>query len=1272
MFGKWHLGDESRRNWPLNRGFEKARGFHFSGIGSHASWHVDVNSATQKHACVGSDASNVYDLIWDDIQPVQSGANVVHVESNSSQWVGSDYIRAGLSMDTQWSLYNDAYQRHQEREAGDAAATQQLNDFETAYESTNYVIKTIKEQTVETIQQSVAGTPFFIYAATPAMRTSGFANDAQRRRVYDNLKSHVDTCIWDASAQSQPSDTSMNALKTAWEAAGNSWSTVQSELYCNSAEKDDRFKTYAYASSVEDLINATVEALYTKGIWENTLIITTADNGAWLGQKSLNNFPLRGGKNSYLEGGSRMHTAISGGFLPAALRGKVSNALTSNVDFWPTLSWLAGGDPYYDPREDHTGYGQQGFAPNSVDGINMVHSWNKMVDSGQSADEYVNGLHRYIYHCGMDDCDEPDSIYNYADTDHIFKVYSSDNQIPHLMSAPGPCREDDDSDKGAMAGADVFDPNRNPFNVGCTTAMVLNRVYPCGLDTCSGAAMCPHSNPCVFNLETDQYEQSVTGDYPDRMRNSLPTISNHAARTHVPLSGANAAASTYQYECAERVCWWDPQPNGDIYTKLRCPSGYYGYYFDANVEPDVLVETNRTTLSSAPKKPGCDGVTWTGTKKATFCDDQDFTGKFDGYANYMEGEMIDSYRDLTSLASVASTCGDACHTNPLCHSFTTNRDGNGATTYNCQLWRVQDGHLDDSVHVYFGSSFGWFYNDPMTFVKLPLPPPSQPPPPPPEPPPSPLPSPPPLPSPQPFLPPSPPPPPVAPSPNVPGYTFSHKGYWDGYINQGTRLSLEACANTCNAIPTCLGFSRSDVGEYCYTYDSSSTFTQSDSAVDWAYTRNVSPPPPPSPPSDPPSPSHPPPAPPPRPPAYPVGDRNTCADFQRRWQLAIDDAEAAASSNMYVDGTSRQSLHDYAFSRQCWTYSDTDGPGGADSAKNLCTNNMEQWGFKSNWWKNVPENEWLNTNIFQYEGRPSPTDIDSFVFMGDVLFGKFRMCKWIYNDDATPYGCQPGSDVYLSVTHSSFRFPGGEDNPETAAPTDGTTICDPDGTYAPTIAFPATATTDSEGADDGDTRLGRITPTDPPPPVAPPAPPHPPASPETPEYIVAFLDGRYRDNVFSYTQPFCNQENDRHATTAIECYENVPGGNARDPAMLTSPATWNEGYRCALDGNGTWKWTDAPIASLSGLYLCRTTLADTNGYLYSAPVKNIRGFASTFHENVTIPFVRGVRSTDIAYVNTLCGVFCAVDKALVGALTINGTSCSTVTTVMVAYSDPDFC
>lgn len=80
----------------------------------------------------------------------------------------------------------------------------------------------------------------------------------------------------------------------------------------------------------------------------------------------------------------RIHTSLGGGYLPPTLRGKVSNVLSSNVDFWPTFSWLSGLDPYFDPKEDMAAYGLadagggKKFAPNAPDGVNLVHSWNKV------------------------------------------------------------------------------------------------------------------------------------------------------------------------------------------------------------------------------------------------------------------------------------------------------------------------------------------------------------------------------------------------------------------------------------------------------------------------------------------------------------------------------------------------------------------------------------------------------------------------------------------------------------------------------------------------------------------------------------------------------------------------------------------------------------------------------------------------------------------------------------------------------------------------------
>ena len=59
-----------------------------------------------------------------------------------------------------------------------------------------------------------------------------------------------------------------------------------------------------------------------EGLFENTLIIFSSDNG---GDLSKNNWPLRGSKYSDFEGGIRTAALVSGGYLPANVRGTVNS-----------------------------------------------------------------------------------------------------------------------------------------------------------------------------------------------------------------------------------------------------------------------------------------------------------------------------------------------------------------------------------------------------------------------------------------------------------------------------------------------------------------------------------------------------------------------------------------------------------------------------------------------------------------------------------------------------------------------------------------------------------------------------------------------------------------------------------------------------------------------------------------------------------------------------------------------------------------------------------
>lgn len=101
----------------------------------------------------------------------------------------------------------------------------------------------------------------------------------------------------------------------------------------------------------EGIGNITI-ALQEKGMLSNTLIVFTTDNGGPTSQKpgydnvGSSNWPLRGGKHSIFEGGSRGVAAVWAGdetrLLPQALRGTKATQLMHGADWLPTLCGIVG------------------------------------------------------------------------------------------------------------------------------------------------------------------------------------------------------------------------------------------------------------------------------------------------------------------------------------------------------------------------------------------------------------------------------------------------------------------------------------------------------------------------------------------------------------------------------------------------------------------------------------------------------------------------------------------------------------------------------------------------------------------------------------------------------------------------------------------------------------------------------------------------------------------------------------------------------------------
>merc|ERR1719230_750451 len=83
-----------------------------------------------------------------------------------------------------------------------------------------------------------------------------------------------------------------------------------------------------------------VETLKKAGLYDNTLIVLTGDNGAantFMG----NPFPFKGQKRSNWEGGIRTPTFVSGGFVPESVRGTASKRLATLWDWYATFASLA-------------------------------------------------------------------------------------------------------------------------------------------------------------------------------------------------------------------------------------------------------------------------------------------------------------------------------------------------------------------------------------------------------------------------------------------------------------------------------------------------------------------------------------------------------------------------------------------------------------------------------------------------------------------------------------------------------------------------------------------------------------------------------------------------------------------------------------------------------------------------------------------------------------------------------------------------------------------
>lgn len=106
--------------------------------------------------------------------------------------------------------------------------------------------------------------------------------------------------------------------------------------------KDERHRIYAaMVSALDDAVGAILKKLRETGLEKNTLVVFISDNGCATYTKACSNDPLRLGKLTPFDGGSRVVFTMK---MPGKIKaGMVYERPASSLDLFPTVVALAGG-----------------------------------------------------------------------------------------------------------------------------------------------------------------------------------------------------------------------------------------------------------------------------------------------------------------------------------------------------------------------------------------------------------------------------------------------------------------------------------------------------------------------------------------------------------------------------------------------------------------------------------------------------------------------------------------------------------------------------------------------------------------------------------------------------------------------------------------------------------------------------------------------------------------------------------------------------------------
>ena len=150
----------------------------------------------------------------------------------------------------------------------------------------------------------------------------------------------------------------------AFQATHDPLSSVESidELNCKNIGNINRYIYCLNVMALDESIGDIISRLKYNNLYNNTLIIFTSDNGASYHYGGCN-YPYRGNKKSFFEGGIKTIALVSGGYVDEYQRGTKRDEFMHASDWTPTLMSIAGIDSEfeYDNHEYMSKYPLDGY-----------------------------------------------------------------------------------------------------------------------------------------------------------------------------------------------------------------------------------------------------------------------------------------------------------------------------------------------------------------------------------------------------------------------------------------------------------------------------------------------------------------------------------------------------------------------------------------------------------------------------------------------------------------------------------------------------------------------------------------------------------------------------------------------------------------------------------------------------------------------------------------------------------------------------------------------